>query len=92
VDKAHDVQEVTLSGTLLKLRVDGQAYETDLTKHSDRLARANQEQRENFEGLPTGYGIHWPDVDEDLSIDGLIGERHRCPVAETPSVTQSAKQ
>jgi hypothetical protein len=29
---------------------------------------------------PSGYGIHWPLVDEDLSIDGLIGAIHAFPV------------
>jgi len=28
----------------------------------------------------TGYGIHWPDIDEDLSIDGLIGIKHSFPI------------
>ena len=26
--------------------------------------------------LPSGYGIHWPLIDEDLSIDGLLGIVH----------------
>jgi len=26
----------------------------------------------NFEVSPSGYGIHWPELDEDLSIDGMI--------------------
>jgi hypothetical protein len=25
-----------------------------------------------FEVSPSGYGIHWPELDEDLSIDGMI--------------------
>ncbi|MCF6158838.1 MAG: DUF2442 domain-containing protein [wastewater metagenome] len=25
----------------------------------------------------SGYGIHWPLLDEDLSIDGLLGVRHK---------------
>jgi hypothetical protein len=49
------------------------------------LRNATQKQRENFEISPTGYGIHWPDIDEDLSIDGLIGVKHKPPflMAET---------
>ncbi|MCF7674250.1 MAG: DUF2442 domain-containing protein [Akkermansiaceae bacterium] len=35
-----------------------------------RLASANSEQRSNVELSP--MGIHWPDIDEDLSIRGLI--------------------
>ncbi|MDP2899199.1 MAG: DUF2442 domain-containing protein [bacterium] len=82
MDKAHDVQHVAVDGDLLRLRVDGKEYEIDITKASNRLARATPEQRANFQVSPAGYGIHWPDVDEDLSIDGLIGIKHRRPLAE----------
>jgi hypothetical protein len=27
------------------------------------------------------YGLHWPDLDEDLSVDGLIGAVHSSPLA-----------
>ncbi len=37
-----------------------------------RLANAHQQQRENFEISPGGYGIHWPDLDEDLSVKGFL--------------------
>lgn len=83
MDKAHDVQGLTFSGTTMLLRVDGKEYRIDITKESDRLAKATQEQRENFEVSPAGYGIHWPDLDEDLSIDGLIGVKRACPLAKT---------
>ena len=84
MDKAHKVETIRLSGTTLTLTVDGNQYRVDLAGQSERLARATQQQRENFELSPSGYGIHWPDVDEDLSIDGLIGARHASPAfAET---------
>ncbi len=37
-----------------------------------RLSRATAEQRNAFELLGEGEGIHWPDVDEDISITGLL--------------------
>lgn len=37
-----------------------------------RLANATPAQRENWEVAGAGYGIHWPDVDEDLSTEGLL--------------------
>lgn len=37
-----------------------------------RLLRATADQRRNFEILGDGVGIHWPDVDEDLSVSGLL--------------------
>lgn len=37
-----------------------------------RLADATPAQRANWEVSGAGYGIHWPDVDEDLSTNGLL--------------------
>ena len=37
-----------------------------------RLAHATPAERNNYEILGEGQGIHWPDVDEDISVLGLI--------------------
>jgi hypothetical protein len=37
-----------------------------------RLRGATPAQRRNWELIGHGYGIHWPDVDEDLSAEGLL--------------------
>ncbi len=37
-----------------------------------RLLRATPQQREKWELLGDGEGIHWPDADEDLSVAGLL--------------------
>ncbi|MCR4316971.1 MAG: DUF2442 domain-containing protein [Planctomycetes bacterium] len=37
-----------------------------------RLSDATPEQRANFEIIGDGDGIHWPDVDEDISIRGML--------------------
>ena len=76
MDKAHDIQSLKISGGLMFLSVDGQQYQVDIHQQSERLAAATQQEQENFQVSPTGYGIHWPDLDEDLSIDGLIGVKH----------------
>jgi NAD(P)H-hydrate repair Nnr-like enzyme with NAD(P)H-hydrate epimerase domain len=67
----------------MHLRVDGKDYQIDIASESERLRDATQKQRENCEISPAGYGIHWPDVDEDLSIDGLIGMKHAPPLVTT---------
>lgn len=64
----------------MHLRVDGKHYQIDIAGESERLRNATQQQREHFEISPAGYGIHWPEVDEDLSIDGLIGVKHAPPL------------
>jgi hypothetical protein len=37
-----------------------------------RLLSATADQRKNWRVAGGGYGIHWPDVDEDLSTEGLL--------------------
>lgn len=37
-----------------------------------RLLHASPDQRRNWRLLGDGQGIHWPDVDEDLSVSGLL--------------------
>jgi hypothetical protein len=37
-----------------------------------RLSAATPEQRANWQLLGRGVGLHWPDVDEDLSVAGLL--------------------
>ncbi len=37
-----------------------------------RLLRATPAQRANFELIGDGHGIHWPEINEDLSVAGLL--------------------
>jgi hypothetical protein len=37
-----------------------------------RLAYATAEERANFQISGAGYGIHWPDLDEDIGVEGLL--------------------
>jgi hypothetical protein len=41
---------------------------------SARLAGATDLQRRDAELAPGGYGVHWPQLDEDLSIGGMLQE------------------
>ena len=51
--------------------VDGRTISVPLA-WSWRLSEAAPEQRQHFEILGDGQGIHWPDVDEDISIEGML--------------------
>jgi hypothetical protein len=51
--------------------MDGRAITTPLAWFP-RLLHASPEQRQNWQIGGAGYGIHWPDVDEDLSTEGLL--------------------
>jgi len=51
--------------------MDGRTISTPLFWYP-RLANATQVQRENWELCGAGQGIHWPDIDEDLSTVGML--------------------
>ncbi len=50
-----------------------------------KLFDATSEQRRNWQISGAGYGIHWPDVDEDLSTEGLL---RGAPAAPEPAQTR----
>jgi hypothetical protein len=74
--KVHLIEKVSFDRDNLVLHVDGQVHTFNLSNISRRLANASPAERERFEVSPSGYGIHWPLIDEDLSIDALLGIRH----------------
>lgn len=51
--------------------IDGRSISAPLAWYP-RLLRASPEQRANWERAGGGYGIHWPEIDEDLSTGGLL--------------------
>lgn len=55
--------------------MDGRRISVPLSWYP-RLAAATAEQRGRWEVAGGGYGIHWPDIDEDLSTEALLrGQR-----------------
>jgi hypothetical protein len=72
MNKQHIVENVRFRQGRLCLVVDGTLLECPLDEVSPKLASASKLQRETFEISPSGYGIHWPLIDEDLSINGLL--------------------
>ncbi|MBA2712921.1 MAG: DUF2442 domain-containing protein [Rubrobacteraceae bacterium] len=51
--------------------MDGRTISVPLTWYP-RLLNATVAQRSNWKISGGGYGIHWPDIDEDLSTEGLL--------------------
>ncbi|MDD2710650.1 MAG: DUF2442 domain-containing protein [Verrucomicrobiae bacterium] len=77
----HQIKDIKFTETQMLMHVDGKDCVWDLKSISARLANARDFEREKFQVSTSGYGIHWPLLDEDLSIDGLI----RAPQAECVS-------
>jgi hypothetical protein len=51
--------------------MDGRTISAPLVWYP-RLLHATAKQRKNWQTAGAGYGIHWPDIDEDLSTEGLL--------------------
>lgn len=77
--KVHEVTDISFTDSTMKIIIDGKEYEYDLAQISSRLASASKSDQQNYDISPSGYGIHWPSIDEDLSIDGLLGIAHQPP-------------
>lgn len=75
--KYHIIENIRIENRKVKLVVDGTTIEKSLDNVSPILAQANPEALGIFELSPSGYGIHWPLLDEDISIDGLLGIEHK---------------
>jgi hypothetical protein len=60
--------------------LDGRTISVPLA-WSWRLSEATPRQRENFRLIGDGQGIHWPDIDEDISVHGML---HGTPAPPPP--------
>jgi hypothetical protein len=66
------VKHVRLTDDVLTVDlVDGRTITAPLAWFP-RLLHATPEQRANWVVAGAGFGIHWPDIDEDLSTAGLL--------------------
>ena len=66
------VKDVRCTDDLLIVDLlDGRTISVPLAWYPKLLA-ATPEQRANWKAVGGGFGIHWPEVDEDLSTEGLL--------------------
>ncbi len=57
--------------TITAYLVDGRVISVPLA-WSWRLSEATLKQRANYEIIGDGQGVHWPDIDEDISAEGML--------------------
>jgi hypothetical protein len=74
------ILEVTEDAIVAQL-VDGRVISVPLV-WSWRLSNATIAQRERFEIIGGGEGVHWPDIDEDISARGMLQGIPACPPAK----------
>lgn len=67
------VVDVEIDGSVLRLALaDGRELSVPL-EWFPPLRDATPQQRKNWRLIGRGEGIHWPDIDEDVSVNGLLG-------------------
>lgn len=72
--------------------VDGRVISVPLA-WSWRLSEATQAQRANFEIIGDGQGVHWPEIDEDISAEGMLhGMPARRPPSSVPTAGKARRQ
>ena len=70
--KMSNAVKVTVSEVSLSVDLeDGRSISAPLAWYP-RLVHATQAERDNWALIGKGQGIHWPDLDEDLSVRGII--------------------
>lgn len=66
------VREVRVTDDAVSIDLfDGRTITVPLAWYP-RLLHASSEQRSNWRIAGGGYGVHWPDLDEDLTTQGLL--------------------
>src|SRR6266496_6282076 len=74
------IQSVSVSDDVISAQlVDGRTIIVPLA-WSWRLSEATAEQRANSQIIGSGSGIRWPDIDEDISVEGML---HGIPARKT---------
>jgi hypothetical protein len=74
MDVPHAVNVFVDENTLTVELDDGRTVSVPLAWYP-RLFHANKEERQNWRLIGKGHGIHWENVDEDISVEGILAGR-----------------
>lgn len=72
MEKSYNITDISFENDCIIVKVDELLIKLQLAAVSDKLAKATDRQRLDYKISPSGYGIHWIELDEDLSINGLL--------------------
>ncbi len=85
INPGERVKTVRVSDDMLHVDLlDGRTMSVPLVWYP-RLLHATPEQQANWQPCGGGYGIHWPDIDEDLSTAGLLRGAPAARAEKTPA-------
>ncbi len=79
-----NISERELTGVAQSVRVSGETLEVDLADGQTiavplgwfpRLSHGKPNERAHWRLVGRGEGLHWPDLDEDISVESLLAGR-----------------
>ena len=68
----HNIQSINFNENEMAIEIDGKTLKVALGNVSKKLLNASEIERNFYKVSLSGYGIHWPLIDEDLSVDALV--------------------
>lgn len=68
----NKIEDLKFDSEFMYLTLNDEQIRIPLHLASQKLNKANESERQDYKISPSGYGIHWPKIDEDLSISGLL--------------------
>jgi hypothetical protein len=77
MEKAYDITNLSFESSFMVITINNHTIKLKLTDISEKLAKASEKERNDYKISPSGYGIHWQSLDEDLSINGLLKSSRR---------------
>jgi hypothetical protein len=68
----NNIESINFTKDTFLIKIDNKSHELDLNLLSKPLLKATAEERLNYIISPANYGIHWPLIDEDISIHKIL--------------------
>ena len=86
------IQDVRVTeDEIIAYLADGRVISVPLA-WSWRLSEATAAQRANFRIIGSGQGLHWPEIDEDISVEGMLhGVAARRPKSSITATVRAAR-
>ena len=65
------IQEIRFEGDMIIIQGEEKSIKTAIADISQKLMHASSIERNTYKISPSGFGVHWPLIDEDLSFPNL---------------------
>lgn len=72
MDKIYNISGISFENEYMIVEVNDSKLKVQIGEASLKLANASEQERNDYKISPSGYGIHWKQLDEDLSVNGLM--------------------